>query len=183
MAASSLGRSCFLAHSRICARTYSRCQRSWRFFPSHSKPYPTAIASTRWFSEEGASEPASGYRYSKSHEWVSVGEDLTRVGISNYAQEKLGDVVFVELPEVGKKLEKGEFLGVLESVKAAEDITTPVGGTVEEVNAALESSPDLVNKDPYNEGWIVKLTDVVPTDLEDLLTVEEYKSHLEDGSV
>lgn len=87
------------------------------------------------------------------------------------SQEKLGDVVFVELPEVGKKLEKGgkfdmnkgvrcpticdsslEFLGVLESVKAAEDITTPVGGTVEEVNAALESSPDLVNKDPYNEG-------------------------------
>lgn len=115
---------------------------------------------------------------------MTIGDqNLTTVGISHYAQEKLGDVVYVELPEVGKEIEKGELLGVLESVKAAADINSPIGGTVAEVNDALTNAPELVNQDSYKEGWLVKMKDVNKDDFNDLLSVEEYREYLEEGVI
>ena len=99
----------------------------------------------------------SGYRFAASHEWVD-GE--SRVGITDYAQQQLGDVIFLELPEVGRTLSAGERFGVIESVKAASDLYAPVGGRVAEVNDSLVDSPERVNADPYGDGWLMRLEDV-----------------------
>ena len=99
----------------------------------------------------------SAIRYSKEHEWVLVDGDTATVGISPYAQEQLGDVVFVELPEIGKKIEKGKELAVVESVKAASEVYAPVGGEVTAANSALEAEPAKVNEDPEGAGWFFKL--------------------------
>jgi len=100
----------------------------------------------------------SGYRFSATHEWVrSEGEDAT-IGISDHAQSQLGDVIFLELPEVGAKLAAGDKFGVVESVKAASDLYAPVGGTVSAVNDRLAANPELVNTDPYGDGWMLKLS-------------------------
>jgi len=99
----------------------------------------------------------SGYRFTASHEWVD-GE--SRVGITDYAQQQLGDVIFLELPEVGRTLSAGERFGVIESVKAASDLYAPVGGRVVEVNDSLVDTPERVNGDPYGDGWLLKLEDV-----------------------
>lgn len=99
----------------------------------------------------------SGYRFTASHEWVD-GE--SRVGITDYAQQQLGDVIFLELPEVGRTLAAGERFGVIESVKAASDLYAPVGGRVVEVNEALVDAPEKVNADPYGDGWLMRLEDV-----------------------
>lgn len=110
-------------------------------------------------------------KYSKSHEWVHYEGDDVVIGISDYAQESLGDLVFVNLPEVDDELTVGEALGDVESVKAVSDIISPVSGKVTEINEALLDSPEMINEDPY-DAWFVKVTDVQET--EDLLSADEY---------
>ena len=105
----------------------------------------------------------TGYRFTASHEWVDGG---SRVGITDYAQQQLGDVIFLELPEVGRTLSAGERFGVIESVKAASDLYAPLGGRVVEVNDALVDTPEKVNSDPYGEGWLMRLEDVDETGAE-----------------
>jgi glycine cleavage system H protein len=108
-------------------------------------------------------------RYSKTHEWITVDGKTATVGISDFAQAQLGDVVFLDLPKPGRKLGKGEAFGVIESVKAASDLYSPVNGTVAAVNDNLTTHPELVNSDPYGQGWILKvdLTGAPPSDLMD----------------
>ena len=95
--------------------------------------------------------------YTETHEWVTVQDSLATLGITDYAQAQLGDVVFLELPRVGKLLEAGDSFGVVESVKAASDLYSPVAGTVAEVNESLNATPELVNRDPYGEGWLIRV--------------------------
>lgn len=104
------------------------------------------------------SEVKDNLKYSESHEWLEdLGDGLAKVGISAHAQELLGDVVYVELPKVGTKLNAGDSVGVVESVKAASDIYSPIAGEITEVNKALEGEPNLINQDPYGQGWIFKI--------------------------
>ena len=110
-------------------------------------------------------------KYSKEHEWVDL--ESKKIGITHYAQESLGDVVFVELPEVGAEFEVGDSLGVVESVKAVSDVYSPVSGKVTSVNEALLDNPELINQDPYGEGWIVEME--ITGGEEDLLSAEEYE--------
>ena len=118
-------------------------------------------------------------QYSKSHEWVRIEGDTATIGITDHAQDELGDVVFVELPDEGDTFDAGESFGTVESVKAVSDLYTPVGGEVVEVNSALEDAPENINEDPYGEGWIVKLR---TTDDADLLSPEEYEKVVEEES-
>ncbi len=118
-------------------------------------------------------------RYTKSHEWVRVEDDVATIGITDHAQEELGDVVFVELPESGATFEAGDSFGAVESVKAVSDLYAPVGGEVVEVNSALEDAPEKINEDPYGEGWIVKLSTSTEADL---LSPEEYEKVLDEES-
>jgi len=112
--------------------------------------------------------------YAESHEWVKV-NDVATVGVSDFAQQQLGDITFVELPEVGDELSKKDEVAVVESVKAASDIYTPVSGTVTEINEALEDSPDLVNTDPYGEGWLFKIELSDESELDELMKPDKYK--------
>lgn len=114
-------------------------------------------------------------RYAKSHEWLKVAADGTAlVGITDYAQNSLGDITFVQLPKVGAALKAGETFGVVESVKAASDVYAPAAGTVLEVNKALDANPEKLNQSPYAEGWIMKLKLVNPTEGGALLSPEDY---------
>ncbi|GAB2799852.1 hypothetical protein GCM10027040_29140 [Halomonas shantousis] len=114
-------------------------------------------------------------RYTDSHEWVlDNGDGTVTIGITDHAQEALGDVVFVELPEVGRELEAGEEFGVIESVKAASDLYSPLSGEIVEINEALEDAPETVNDSPYEDGWIAKLKLADADDLETLLDAEAY---------
>lgn len=115
----------------------------------------------------------SNYRFTASHEWVRVEGSTATIGISDHAQAELGDVIFLELPEVGTTLKSGAKFGAIESVKAASDLYAPVSGTVAEVNAALTDHPELVNSDPYRDGWMLRLEDVVD-DGTGLLDAEAY---------
>lgn len=117
-------------------------------------------------------------KYSREHEWVLVEENVGTVGISEFAQDKLGDVVFVELPAVGDKVTKDEAMGVVESVKAVSDVYAPISGTVIEVNDDLPDSTEMLNEDPYGDGWMVKIDMADPTDLDDLMTAAEYEKWL-----
>jgi glycine cleavage system H protein len=120
-------------------------------------------------------------KYASSHEWARLEDDGTvTVGISDHAQGALGDVVFVELPELGTVLAAGDEAGVVESVKAASDIYAPVGGEVIEVNTALEDEPEMVNSEPYNEGWFFKLQPSDTDELEALLSAGEYQQQCDD---
>ncbi len=114
-------------------------------------------------------------KYSKDHEWVRVEGDIAVVGITDYAQSELGDIVYVELPEVGTKVQKGDTVATVEAVKTAADVYSPVSGEVVEVNSSLEEHAELINKDPYGEGWIVKIKLSNPDELGELLSAEEYK--------
>ncbi len=114
-------------------------------------------------------------KYSKDHEWVRVEGDIAVVGITDYAQSELGDIVYVELPEVGTKVQKGDTVATVEAVKTAADVYSPVSGEVVEVNSSLEEHAELINKDPYGEGWIVKIKMSNPDELGELLSAEEYK--------
>ncbi len=120
-------------------------------------------------------------KYTTSHEWVLVeSDDLVRVGISEHAQSQLGDMVFVELPEVGAQVSAGDAVAVVESVKAASDVYSPVPGEIVEVNEALEASPELVNSDPYVDGWLFAVKPDSLDALDALLDAEGYRSLLEE---
>ena len=121
-------------------------------------------------------------KYSQDHEWVEVNGENGMIGISDYAQEQLGDVVFVELPDVGKLLDRGDEAAVVESVKAAAEVYTPVSGEVIEVNEELNNDPSLVNSDAFGEGWFAKLRLSDPTEIESLMDEETYKTFLADLS-
>jgi glycine cleavage system H protein len=117
-------------------------------------------------------------KYAKSHEWARVEGGITVIGVSDYAQHLLSDVVYVELPEVGDQLAKGESLGTVESVKAAEDAYAPVSGEVVEVNTKLEANPEWINEDPYGKAWLVKVIPDNPTEFDDLMDVTTYEKYV-----
>ena len=118
----------------------------------------------------------SNARYAESHEWVRKEGDLMVCGITDHAQEELSDVVYVELPEVGATFAKDEQFGVIESVKAASDLYIPMGGEIAEVNEALEHSPEIVNEDPFGEGWMIKFKPSDPSQWDSLLTPKDYEA-------
>ena len=118
-------------------------------------------------------------KYTKEHEWVSVDSDIATIGITDHAQEQLGDIVFVELPEVQSQVSQDDTFGVVEAVKTVADLFAPVSGNVTEINTALEESPDLINSDPYGEGWIIKVAIDDLEEYNDLMSNDEYKSFIE----
>ncbi len=122
-----------------------------------------------------------GLKYTRQHEWARLdGEGSTvTAGITDYAQDKLGKIVFVELPEPGNPIKAGDSMAVIESVKAVADVYAPVSGTIVSVNEALEDMPELLNEDPYNEGWIIKLEMENAGELEGLMSKEEYEKHVQ----
>ena len=124
------------------------------------------------------SEYPESYRYTKDHEWVSLEKDVATMGITDYAQDELGDIVYVELPELGFELTANDTFGVIESVKAVSDLFAPMSGEVIEINESLEEEPELVNEDPHGDGWMikVKITDI--TEFDSLMTSEEYEEYI-----
>ncbi len=119
-------------------------------------------------------------RFAETHEWAYLDADGTvLVGITDFAQKELGDVVYVELPDVGATFEKGEPFGTIESVKAASDLYMPVGGEIVAVNEALNESPELVNQDPYGEGWMIRIRPKDPSELDELMTEAQYQAQVE----
>jgi len=118
-------------------------------------------------------------RYTKEHEWVKLEKDMATMGITDYAQGELGDIVFVELPKLGTKVEQMKSFGVIEAVKAVSELFSPVTGEVVEVNAKLESEAGLINKDPYGEGWIIKVKVKDQSEVNKLLSAGDYKKLLE----
>ena len=121
----------------------------------------------------------SDLRYSTDHEWARVEEGRVRVGITDYAQDALGDVVFVEVPEVGRKVERGVSFSEVESTKSVSEIYAPVSGTIAEANAELTDSPERLNDDPYGEGWLCIIEPTDPTQLDELLDAEGYRALIE----
>ena len=115
-------------------------------------------------------------KYTSEHEWIRIDGDIAYVGITDYAQEQLGDIVFVDIPTVGESLEAGETFGTIEVVKTVSDLFLPIAGEVLEQNEALEEHPELVNQDPYGEGWIIKLKPVDVAQMDALLDAEAYKT-------
>ena len=124
--------------------------------------------------------PMSTLRYTRDHEWVRIDGDLAVVGISDYAQSQLGDIVYVELPQIGRRVEQGKEAAVVESVKAASEVYAPVAGEVVEVNEALAADPARVNADPTGEGWFIKLRLDDPKQLDTLMDEEAYKRFVEE---
>jgi glycine cleavage system H protein len=121
----------------------------------------------------------SDLRYSTDHEWARVEEGRVRIGITDYAQDALGDVVFVEVPEVGTKVERGASISEVESTKSVSEIYAPVSGVIAEVNADLADSPERLNHDPYGEGWICIIEPTDPAQLDELLDAEGYRALIE----
>jgi glycine cleavage system H protein len=113
-------------------------------------------------------------RYTKDHEWISLEGNVATIGITEFAQGELGDIVYVDVNTVGKTLHAEEVFGTVEAVKTVSDLFLPVAGTITEVNTTLEKAPELVNNDPYGEGWMIKMTVVNPADVEELLSSEAY---------
>ena len=118
-------------------------------------------------------------RYAKSHEYIHVEGGVGTIGITDYAQKELGDVVFVELPQVGAELDQGDELGSIESVKAVSELFSPVSGEVVEVNEALAEKPELVNTDPYGDGWMIRIKLKTPDEVDELMDAEEYEEYIE----
>ncbi len=116
-------------------------------------------------------------KYNRSDEWVRVEGDTATIGISDYAQDALNDLVYIELPEVGAEISKGDQLGSVESVKAQSDLYTPVSGTITEVNTALEDEPELMNTDPYGRGWIVKIQLTDASEADALMNASDYEAY------
>ena len=123
--------------------------------------------------------PEENY-YTKDHEWAHVDENIVTVGITEYAQDKLGEVVYIDLPEEGNKVTQGEGFGVVESVKAASDLLSPVSGTVIEVNSRLTDEPGTLNDDPMNEGWLIRIEMDTEKELASLIRANEYKKLISD---
>ena len=120
-------------------------------------------------------------KYTRDHEWARQEGKNVRVGITAYAQEQLGDVVFVELPKVGAKVSQRQAFGVVESVKAVSDLFAPISGEVVEANGALPAAPDTVNADPYGKGWMIVITPSKPAELDELLTAAQYEEFIAKG--
>ncbi len=118
-------------------------------------------------------------KYTKDHEWVKIEGDTATVGITDFAQSELGDIVFVEVDTVGEELDQEETFGSIEAVKTVSDLFMPVGGEVAEFNEALEDTPDIINKDPYDKGWIVKIKVADASEADGLLSAGEYKEHID----
>ncbi len=125
-------------------------------------------------------ENPSDLKYSKEHEWVKVEGDVCIVGVTDFAQKQLTDIVFVELPEKGKKVEQGKQMAVIESVKSVSDVFCPISGEVIEVNEKLKDAPDIINKDPYGEGWITKIKIEKKDELDGLMSAEDYGKFTEE---
>ncbi len=125
------------------------------------------------------SKESSQLKYTKEHEWIKIEGNIVTAGITDYAQKQLTDVIFVELPKMGKDVKKSETLAVLESVKAISDVFCPVSGEVVKVNEALAEKPELINQKPYSEGWIAKLKVKDLKELDNLMTAQEYEDFLE----
>jgi len=123
----------------------------------------------------------SEYLYSREHEWVRVEDDVCVLGITEFAQVELGEVVFAELPEVGQVFNTGDEIGTIESVKAVAEVYTPVAGEVVEVNDLVVEDPELINEDPHGEGWLIKLRFSSASDLKDLMSAEKYEEYLKSG--
>ena len=121
------------------------------------------------------------YLYSREHEWLRVEDDLCVLGITEFAQQELGEVVFVELPEVGQVFDANDELGTIESVKAVAEVFTPVAGEVVEVNDAVVDDPELLNEDPHGEGWLIKIRFSSADDLKTMMKAEEYEEYAQSG--
>jgi len=120
----------------------------------------------------------SGLKYTKDHEWVKKDGNFVTVGITDYAQSELGDVVFVELPQVGDDVSKDDTFGSIEAVKAVADLFCPVSGKVTEINESLGDQPDIVNTDPYGQGWMVKIEMSSADDFDSLMSADDYQAHI-----
>jgi len=117
-------------------------------------------------------------RYTKDHEWIKLDGNVATIGITDYAQRELGDIVYVEVETVGKSLKAGDIFGTVEAVKTVSDLFLPVDGTITELNAALANSPESVNSDPYGEGWMIKMTVNNPADVEALMDAASYDAQV-----
>ncbi len=120
-------------------------------------------------------EFADDVKYTKEHEWIKVDGKIATMGITDYAQEQMGDIVYVELPDDGEIISKGDAFGVVESVKSVSDVYAPISGKVVEINEPLKDNPETVNEDPYNEGWICKIEMSDTNELNDLMDAKEYE--------
>jgi glycine cleavage system H protein len=125
-------------------------------------------------------ELPSGLKYSREHEWVRVEGNIAVIGITDFAQSELGDVVYVELPEAGTEVEANNTFGVVESVKAVSDLFAPVSGVVVEANTTLEDEPELVNSEPYEDGWMIRVEMKDESELNDLLEADSYRAYTEE---
>ena len=123
----------------------------------------------------------SEYLYSREHEWVRVQDDICVLGITEFAQQELGEVVFVELPEVGQVFDAGDEVGTIESVKAVAEVYIPVAGEVVEINEAVVDDPELINEDPHQEGWLIKVRFSSAADLKQLMNAEKYEEYAKSG--
>lgn len=123
----------------------------------------------------------SDYLYSKEHEWVRVEDDVCTLGITEFAQAELGEVVFVELPEVGQVFDSGDEIGTIESVKAVAEVYTPLAGEILEINDALVEDPEILNEDPHHEGWLVKIRFSSADDIKSLMSAEDYEKFVKEG--
>jgi len=121
-------------------------------------------------------------KFSKEHEWVRVTGNIATIGVSDYAQDQLGEVVFVELPDEGEEFEKDDAFGVIESVKSVNDIYAPLSGRIVEVNDPVVDSPEIVNEDPYGEGWLVKIEISDPKELSELMSAKDYEAYIKEES-
>jgi len=121
------------------------------------------------------------YLYSQEHEWVRVEDDTCVLGITEFAQEELGEVVYVELPETGQVFDAGDEIGTIESVKAVAEVYTPVAGEIVEINEAVTEDPEVLNDDPHGDGWLVKIQTSSDVDLKELMNAEQYAQFVEDG--
>lgn len=128
--------------------------------------------------EEWSMAYPANYRYTKEHEWVDVQGGVAAIGITDYAQHELGDVVFVELPKVGAKLETGKMFGTVESVKAVSDIYAPASGEVTEANEALHDTPEKINSDPHGAGWLIKVKLSNPAEISGLMDAAAYEAYI-----
>ena len=125
------------------------------------------------------SETPNDRRYTREHEWVKLDGDIATVGITDFAQSELGDVTYVEMPQVGRQIGQGESFGVVESVKAVSDVYAPVSGEIVEVNGALEGQPEKVNSSPYEDAWLIKLRVQNPGEVDQLLDATAYQEHVQ----
>ena len=119
-------------------------------------------------------------KYTKEHEWIRIEGDLAEIGITDYAQDSLGDIVFLELPEKGTDVEREDSFGVVESVKAVSDLYAPLSGTIEETNEPLADTPELINEHPYSDGWIIKIKINDPSELDNLMDAKAYEDYIKE---